>query len=330
MPLPTKTEMLYLDHSLQQKGVPLHSPKRRSALSSVKLAIIAALASSVLAAPITNAQNYQIESPRPQRFEGENANYNASASASLKKELLSARVHEALIAEHLLLGRGAAPKKYLPVPGYVNDPRALSDCRVGPNGKLEQNIIQPAEDIHPALLSSLTGKFSSAILRECAEYTKDQADTWPRKRDALANQIKNVWENQQNAPTGNQKYSDTVELEKYRQIADGLMYVITLEKHIDRMESIVDATLSENRQGINPSSRTIADRLLQVQKSQKILRGTAIANVPQDVYQTIRDVTPRHILSEAQSILDRKLEQRPSKSQHALANLAKVLQKDIN
>jgi hypothetical protein len=299
---PLKSRILHHDHNLQQQGVKLENPQRKNALNPNKLAALAAIASSLLFASPSQASP-QLSQREPTQTSLTRA--PQGAENSLKTALLSHRIHEALVAEHLIRGNGHAPKQYVPIHGYVNPNDPPPDSRVGRNGRIEQNIIQPADQIHPALLKTLTGTVSSAILKSVGDYAKETASSWPQNRDTLAQNIQRIWDQTQNQTTTPFRRLDSIDQEKYRRMADGVMYVTTLEKHLDKLQSILDQTHNERERNTPPSAHTVAERLSQIQKSHELLQRTPLKTLPQQALEEVLDATPKNTLDAAQNILKR-------------------------
>ena len=296
----SKSQLLLNDHRLQQEGVKLQNSQRKNPLHANKLAALGAIVGSLLLASPTQAS--------PELLQREPTQTSVTrapqgAENSLKTALLSHRIHEALVAEHILRGNGQAPKQYLPIHGYVNPNDPPPDSRIGKNGRVEQNIIQPADQIHPALLKTLTGPVASTILKTLGDYAKDTSPSWPQNRDTLAQNIQKIWEREQNQTPTPFRRLDSIDQEKYRRMADGVMYVTTLEKHLDNLQSIVEETNLERERNTPPNARTVAERLSQIQKSQELLQNTPLKTLPQQTLGEVLEATPRNTLEAAQNIL---------------------------
>jgi len=303
-----KSHLLQQDHTLQQNGISLQKPERASGLNSPKLAILAAIVGGLLSTqPITAEATLQQEPPKAQTTITRAPQGNEK---SLKTALLSHRIHEALVAEHLLRTspeginhQTEAPKHFLPIPGYVDPNNPPPDSRIGRSGRLEQNIIQTADQLHPALLKQLTGPISQAILIHLGQTAKDQSELWPQNRNRLAQSIQKIWETQKNQESTPFNRLDTIDQEKYKRMADGLMFVTTLEKHIDHLERISQLTLKEEETRNPAPPREIAKRIQQIKASQRILQDTPLETIPQQVLSHLLETTPEKVLKEVKLLL---------------------------
>jgi hypothetical protein len=292
----SKAQRMLQDHILALKKVPLQNPIR-------KLLLATTAAAAIYTNPSAQAVSFQAQPENAPTQSVQRTNQEGH-SKSLKTSLLADRIHEAFIAEHILTGDfNEKPKIYMPIPGYVPPSLQLNDTRIGSNGRLEQNILQPANRIAPSLIQKLTGQYSSNILKTLGQTAKEQSHQWPKNRDALSQDIKTIWEQMNKQQTTPFQQLSNIEQEKYRRIADGLMYVTTLEKHLDRMDHILQTTQKEAAKGQIPSPQILAERLLQIQKSQKMLKGTPLESIPQQTWEIVASQTPQKTLADATKLL---------------------------
>jgi len=295
----SKAQILQLDHKYQQRGVPLASQLRKSLFSLPKLALTTALLGGLLASSLQAKEPNQGIQTIQKTQEG--------SSKSLKTFLLAERIHEAFLAEHILLGSfNSTPKKYMPIPGYVDPHNYLEDTRIGANGRLEQNILQPASQLAPALLQDLTGPYASAILKTIGRKTKEQSNLWPQNRDAMSQEILTIWNQLNQKPSELFNNLSKPEKEKYRLIADGVMYVTTIEKHIDRLDAILQTTQAEASRGESPTPQTLAERLWTIEKAERLLKSTPLKSIPHQTLQIVENNTHPKILAAAISLLQQK------------------------
>jgi hypothetical protein len=135
----TKAASLLQDHLLADRGIRAEDPLRANPIKNSNLTQVKRISQALVAAAALQASPIQAQTPiSPQSLtQHQTPTYTTVTRApqgnenSLKTALLSHRIHEALVGEHILRGNGAAPKHYIPIPGYVDPNNPPPECRIG-------------------------------------------------------------------------------------------------------------------------------------------------------------------------------------------------------